>query len=59
MKRRITKKQEEELMKKQLPDYQRNMIKSMINYQKKVPQLTNRQWEVFEKIYNYYVQRVN
>mgnify|MGYP007038842822 CR=1 FL=1 len=53
--RRISKQQQEELLKKPLTDPQRAFIKSLVVYQSKYPQLSQKQWETFKSIYNKYV----
>lgn len=54
--RRITKKQEEELLMQPLTAEELIFIKSLIIHQNKFPQLSKKQWEIFKKIYD---QRVN
>jgi hypothetical protein len=57
--RRISKQQQEEILQKPLTDIQRSFIKSLIVYQKKFPQLSQKQWETFKSIYNQHVQRTD
>jgi len=49
--RRITKKIEKELLAKNLTDSQRAFIHSLLYFQKKYPQLSQKQWDSFLKIY--------
>jgi len=57
--RRISKQEQKELLDASLTDVQRAFVKSLITYQKKYPQLSQKQWEIFKNIYNQHVQRIN
>jgi hypothetical protein len=57
--RRISKQEQKELLNAPLTDVQRAFVKSLIIYQGKYPQLSQKQWETFKSIYNQHVQRVN
>ena len=50
--RRISKKIEEEILSREtLTDSQKTFIKGLLFFQKKYPQLSQKQWEIFMNIY--------
>lgn len=49
--RRISKKIEDEILRRNLTEEQKTFIKGLLIFQKKYPQLSQKQWEIFQKIY--------